>query len=133
MPGDVSTLWWWFLVLGVTAGVVSGSLGIGSGIVLVPALVLFFAFGQKAAQPHPRKERRPMTGRSSGDGLVRVFSARACAAPLERAAALFEQETGTRVAISVCSRHCAEPVAERARACYEDFGWRVPSRQEMAR
>ena len=46
--------------------------------------------------------------------VVRVFSARACAAPLEEAAALFERETGTHVAISVCSRHCAQPVAEEA-------------------
>lgn len=51
---------------------------------------------------------------TSEDGVVRVFSARACAAPLEEAAKLFERETGTRVAISVCSRHCAQPVAEEA-------------------
>jgi len=48
------------------------------------------------------------------NGEVRVFSARACAAPLERAAAIFETRTATRVAISVCSRHCAQPVAEEA-------------------
>jgi len=45
---------------------------------------------------------------------VRVFSARACAAPLEEAAALYERQTGARMAISVCSRHCAQPVAEEA-------------------
>jgi molybdate transport system substrate-binding protein len=45
---------------------------------------------------------------------VRIFSARACAAPLEKAAKLFEEQTGTRVEISVCSRHCAQPVAEEA-------------------
>jgi accessory colonization factor AcfC len=49
-----------------------------------------------------------------GEPTVRVFSARACAAPLEEAARLFERETGIRVAISVCSRHCAQPVAEEA-------------------
>ena len=45
---------------------------------------------------------------------MRVFSARACAAPLEEAAQLFEKRTGIQVEISVCSRHCAEPVAEEA-------------------
>jgi molybdate transport system substrate-binding protein len=45
---------------------------------------------------------------------VRIFSARACAAPLEKAAKLFEQKTGIAVEISVCSRHCACPVAEEA-------------------
>ncbi len=49
-----------------------------------------------------------------GQATVRVFSARACAAPLEEAAAIFERETGTSVAISVCSRHCAQAVAEEA-------------------
>ncbi len=50
----------------------------------------------------------------SSSGPVRVFSARACAAPLEKAAKLFEEQTGIRVEISVCSRHCAKPVAEEA-------------------
>jgi len=44
--------------------------------------------------------------------VVRIFSARACAAPLEKAAKLFEQQSGIHVQIDVCSRHCAEPVAE---------------------
>ena len=48
----------------------------------------------------------------SNNGLVRIFSARACAEPLEKAAALFEEQTGIHVAIDVCNRHCAEPVAE---------------------
>ncbi len=48
------------------------------------------------------------------NGLVRIFSARACAAPLEKAARLFEKQTGITVEISVCSRHCAKPVAEEA-------------------
>ncbi len=50
---------------------------------------------------------------TSGE-VVRVFSARACATPLEEAAALFTRQTGIRVAVSVCSRHCAQPVAEEA-------------------
>ena len=54
-----------------------------------------------------------MTQKSS-NGVVRVFSARACAAPLEKAAKLFEEQSGIHVEIDVCSRHCAEPVAEEA-------------------
>ena len=46
--------------------------------------------------------------------VVRIFSAKACAAPLEKAAKLFEEETGITVEISICSRHCAKPVAEEA-------------------
>ncbi len=45
---------------------------------------------------------------------VRIFSAKACAEPLEKAAKLFEKQTGIKVEISVCSRHCAKPVAEEA-------------------
>ena len=45
---------------------------------------------------------------------VRIFSAKACAAPLEKAAKLFENRTDIKVEISVCSRHCAKPVAEEA-------------------
>ncbi len=45
---------------------------------------------------------------------IRVFSARACAAPLEEAAALFEADTGISVDISVCTRHCATQQAEQA-------------------
>ena len=46
--------------------------------------------------------------------VIRVFSARACAEPLEKAASLFEEQTGIKVEISVCNRHCASPVAEEA-------------------
>ena len=45
---------------------------------------------------------------------VRIFSAKACAAPLEKAVELFEQQTGIHVEVSVCNRHCANPVAEEA-------------------
>jgi len=51
---------------------------------------------------------------TSSQETIRVFSARACAAPLEKAAALFESETGIHVEISVCSRHCANMQAEEA-------------------
>jgi molybdate transport system substrate-binding protein len=50
----------------------------------------------------------------SSNGTVRIFSARACAAPLEKAAKLFEEQTNIHIEISVCSRHCAQPVAEEA-------------------
>lgn len=65
-------------------------------------------------------QRHPKT---VGKPIVRIFSARACAAPLQQAAALFEQETGIAVEISVCSRHCATAAAEEAsgKAGGEDF------------
>ena len=47
---------------------------------------------------------------------VQIFTARACAAPLEEAAKRHETQTGVHVAISACNRHCASPVAEEAAA-----------------
>lgn len=47
---------------------------------------------------------------------LRIFSARACAAPLEEAIHLYEQNTGVRVQMDVCARHCASAVAEEADA-----------------
>ena len=38
------------MLLGVLAGVISGMLGLGAGAVVVPALVLLFAYPQKSAQ-----------------------------------------------------------------------------------
>jgi hypothetical protein len=46
LPGE----WWGFVLLGVCAGIVSGTLGVGSGTVVIPALVLLWGFGQKSAQ-----------------------------------------------------------------------------------
>lgn len=46
MPGE----WWAFIVLGLCAGVVSGTLGLGAGVVVIPALVLLLEFEQKTAQ-----------------------------------------------------------------------------------
>jgi len=40
----------WYMVLGLVAGVLSGLVGIGGGIVVVPALVLLFGFSQHQAQ-----------------------------------------------------------------------------------
>lgn len=51
---------------------------------------------------------------------IKIFSARACAAPLEDAAARYTQRTGVAVAISVCARHCASGEAEEARAEHAD-------------
>lgn len=46
----LSNPWWVFILLGVCAGILSGALGLGSGIILVPALVLLCGFMQKSAQ-----------------------------------------------------------------------------------
>ena len=46
LPG----VWWGFVILGVCAGIISGALGVGSGTVIVPALVLLWGAGQKSAQ-----------------------------------------------------------------------------------
>lgn len=39
-----------YLALGVVAGVLSGLIGIGGGVSIVPALVVLFGFGQHQAQ-----------------------------------------------------------------------------------
>ena len=38
------------LLIGVAAGMLSGLVGVGGGIIIVPALVLFMGFSQKMAQ-----------------------------------------------------------------------------------
>ena len=50
MLAQLSHAWWLFIVLGAATGIISGSLGLGGGTVIVPVLVLFFHFGQKSAQ-----------------------------------------------------------------------------------
>ncbi len=42
--------WPLFVLLGLVAGGVSGLVGIGGGIIIVPALVMLFGFSQKLAQ-----------------------------------------------------------------------------------
>ena len=42
--------WVAYALLGLLAGVISGGLGVGSGLVLIPALVLLFSVPQKPAQ-----------------------------------------------------------------------------------
>ncbi|HVV25712.1 MAG TPA: sulfite exporter TauE/SafE family protein [Candidatus Saccharimonadales bacterium] len=43
-------IWLLLIILGAVAGVISGLVGIGGGMVIVPALVLFFGYSQKVAQ-----------------------------------------------------------------------------------
>ena len=50
MIGQLSNPWWIFVLLGICAGTLSGLLGLGSGIILVPVLVLLCGFEQKSAQ-----------------------------------------------------------------------------------
>ncbi len=39
-----------FILLGGLAGVLAGIVGIGGGVILIPALIMFFGFSQKIAQ-----------------------------------------------------------------------------------
>ncbi|MHC4641118.1 MAG: TSUP family transporter [Planctomycetota bacterium] len=50
MIGQLSNPWWIFVLLGICAGTLSGLLGLGSGIILIPTLVLLCGFAQKNAQ-----------------------------------------------------------------------------------
>ena len=61
MIAQLSGCWWLFIVLGVCAGLVSGTLGLGAGVVFVPALVLLWGFGQKSAQGTALAVMVPMT------------------------------------------------------------------------
>ncbi len=42
--------WWAFIVVGIFAGILSGSLGLGGGVILVPTLAYVCGYGQKPAQ-----------------------------------------------------------------------------------
>ncbi len=42
--------WWIYILIGLLCGIVSATFGVGSGIVLIPILVVFFSFPQKEAQ-----------------------------------------------------------------------------------
>ncbi len=44
------TLIWAYLLLGLVAGVASGIVGIGGGVIIIPALVYLFGFSQHLAQ-----------------------------------------------------------------------------------
>ena len=43
-------VWLLLIALGVVAGVVSGLVGVGGGVIVVPALIFLFGFSQKVAQ-----------------------------------------------------------------------------------
>jgi len=43
-------LWWAYLLVGFGCGVFSATFGVGSGIIMIPALVLIFSLPQKSAQ-----------------------------------------------------------------------------------
>ena len=46
----IQTGWHWLLLISLLGGVLSGALGVGSGILIIPALVLALGVPQKAAQ-----------------------------------------------------------------------------------
>ena len=50
MVATLARTWFGLVALGLAAGILSGTLGLGSGIILIPALVMFFGFAQKSAQ-----------------------------------------------------------------------------------
>ena len=50
MLAQLSNPWWTFVILGLAGGVLSGMLGVGSGIVFVPVLASVFMLPQKSAQ-----------------------------------------------------------------------------------
>ncbi len=61
MIAQLSGCWWLFIVLGICAGLVSGTLGLGAGVVFIPALVLLWGFNQKTAQGTALAVMVPMT------------------------------------------------------------------------
>jgi uncharacterized membrane protein YfcA len=46
----VQNSWYWLLLISLLGGTLSGALGVGSGILVIPALVLGLGFQQKDAQ-----------------------------------------------------------------------------------
>lgn len=43
-------MWWTLLLIGLMAGLISGLVGVGGGVVILPALVIILGFSQKLAQ-----------------------------------------------------------------------------------
>lgn len=43
-------LWWVYILVGIGCGIFSATFGVGSGIVLIPILVMAFSLPQKSAQ-----------------------------------------------------------------------------------
>lgn len=50
MDEIIKNSWHWLVLIGVFSGILSGALGVGSGILIIPALVLVMSFPQKIAQ-----------------------------------------------------------------------------------
>jgi hypothetical protein len=50
MVAQMAGNWWSLVLLGIAAGMISGTLGLGSGTIVIPALVLLFGCEQKSAQ-----------------------------------------------------------------------------------
>jgi len=50
MLAQLSNPWWMFVMLGLAGGILSGALGVGSGIIFVPMLASVFMLPQKSAQ-----------------------------------------------------------------------------------
>jgi len=50
LEGDEMDMWWAYLLLGLACGILSATFGVGSGILMVPALVILFSLGQKSSQ-----------------------------------------------------------------------------------
>ena len=46
----LSQPWWTYILVGCIGGIFSATFGVGSGIILIPVLVLAFALPQKSAQ-----------------------------------------------------------------------------------
>ena len=61
MISQLAGCWWSFIILGVCAGLVCGTLGLGGGVVFVPSLVLLWSFEQKSAQGTALAVMVPMT------------------------------------------------------------------------
>lgn len=47
--GVTAANWYWFLLAGAVIGTLAGMLGIGGGVLVIPALVFLFGFSQKTA------------------------------------------------------------------------------------
>lgn len=50
MTPEIGNMWYWLVLVGLFGGALSGALGVGAGILVVPALVLGLGFAQKSAQ-----------------------------------------------------------------------------------
>ncbi|HMG83052.1 MAG TPA: sulfite exporter TauE/SafE family protein [Ferruginibacter sp.] len=49
-PGMNIQMWIILILIGVASGMLSGFVGVGGGLIIVPALVIFLEFSQKMAQ-----------------------------------------------------------------------------------